>query len=91
MLVFIAITVFVLTVIMNVVVMVKYADEQDKNQAWLPKLVVVRLRFERPLCIFPTATSMFVRSWWGFASRASASCCSRWMLRTEPRHSPTLS
>lgn len=40
MLVIIAIAIFCLTVVMNGVVMVHFSDEQDKNQAWLPKLVV---------------------------------------------------
>ena len=34
--------IFFLTIVMNGVVMIHFSDEQDKNQAWLPKLVVVR-------------------------------------------------
>ena len=41
MLIIIAVAMFLLTVVMNVVVMIHFSDEADKNQAWLPKLVVV--------------------------------------------------
>ena len=41
MLIIIAVAIFLLTVGMNVVVMIHFSDEADKNQAWLPKLVVV--------------------------------------------------
>ena len=41
MLIIIAVAIFLLTVVMNVVVMIHFSDEADKNQAWLPKLVVV--------------------------------------------------
>ena len=42
MLVLIAAIIFVLTIIVNAMVIIKFSDEQDKNQAWLPKIVVVR-------------------------------------------------
>jgi len=42
MLVIIAIAIFFLTIVMNGIVMIHFSDEQDKNQAWIPKLVVVR-------------------------------------------------
>lgn len=41
MLIIIAAAIFLLTIVMNGVVMIHFSDEQDKNQAWLPKLVVV--------------------------------------------------
>jgi hypothetical protein len=40
--VIISVIIVLLTVVMNAVVIVKFSDEQDKNQAWLPKIVVVR-------------------------------------------------
>lgn len=42
MLIITAVAIFFLTIVMNGVVMIHFSDEQDKNQAWLPKLVVVR-------------------------------------------------
>ena len=42
MLVIIAVAIFFLTIVMNGIVMIHFSDEQDKNQAWIPKLVVVR-------------------------------------------------
>lgn len=41
MLIIIAAAIFFMTIVMNGVVMIHFSDEQDKNQAWLPKLVVM--------------------------------------------------
>ncbi len=62
MLVIIAVAIFLLTIVMNGVVMIHFSDEQDKNQAWLPKLVVVRRshRQRQSACEADRAATLFL-------------------------------
>ena len=73
MLVIIAVAIFFLTIVMNGIVMIHFSDEQDKNQAWIPKLVVVRENAP-VLCRAPLQCPAGQRRWRRLRWPRRASC-----------------
>ena len=89
MLIIIAVAMFLLTVVMNVVVMIHFSDEADKNQAWLPKLVVVSSHGVAGSC----GSEGDVQPWGAWGARGAAGphgCGGRaiWQAAPVARRSP---